>query len=884
MTIKRKIYTAGIIIVILFILLAAVKLRSYLNILDNIMIHDEGMQRLSALEKTVSWENALILYITESLTGLNVSGISDEILTVPEGSHSERDHFMGEYGRELILRLRQRDSFLQESFAEINNVYIEITVVCTGLQLEIAESGIRRKITYPPENTEGLVLNFPADLYNELNNICSAVLKESFNLDSTEESLLILERERKIFTAVLPAAEGHPGLSSEISELLAGIDKAYSLISGAAERYRQLDSAVSTASELFFSTVNETATLEKLEMTAADLSEANEILKRTGRQEIIIIIVFLFAIPTIVLLTGVYSLNRLIFHPIAQLMNAMRYVESGDYDIGNLTERDDEMGMMANAFSAMTKEIKIKIEEMSGINISLKDSETKYKTLIENLPQKIFLKDTNSVYISCNRNYALEMKISEENIRGMTDFDLYPAELAEKYTADDQDVMQHGHSREIEERYVSNGREFIVQTIKTPVQNKDGEVVGILGIFWDITKRKHDEIELKKARTYISNIINSMPSVLVSIDREGLVTQWNYMAARTTGISPEEASGKLLTDVFPRFTAEMEKIRESLVNREVKRERNRITKEGDEIIYEDVTVYPLIANGSEGAVIRIDDVTEKVRLEEMLIQSEKMLSVGGLAAGMAHEINNPLAGILQTANVMRKRLGEDLNIPASSKAADEAGTTIESIYRYMELRGIFRMLKTINESGKRVADIVNNMLSFARKSDEGRSTHNIAALIDKTIELTATDYDMKKDYDFNKIEVIREYDDPGLSIQCESGKIQQVLMNLFRNAAQAMLSAGTESPRLIIRTRTGEAPDMLHIEIEDNGPGMEEQVRKRIFEPFFTTKAVGIGTGLGLSVSYFIITENHNGSMQCESRPGQGTKFIMNLPREAADE
>jgi signal transduction histidine kinase len=267
-----------------------------------------------------------------------------------------------------------------------------------------------------------------------------------------------------------------------------------------------------------------------------------------------------------------------------------------------------------------------------------------------------------------------------------------------------------------------------------------------------------------------------------------------------------------------------------------------------------------------------------VRLEEMMIQSEKMLSVGGLAAGMAHEINNPLAGMMQTAEVMANRLKGNINIPANRKAAEAAGTTIETIEGFMEARGIPRMLDVITDSGKRIATIVNNMLSFARKSEATFSFHILEDLLDKTAELAATDYDLKKQYDFKKIDIRREYAGNLPQVPCDGAKIQQVLLNILRNGAQAMQAAGIESPCFIFRTRFNPDKDMVIIEIEDNGPGMDDETRKRVFEPFFTTKPVGVGTGLGLSVSYFIITENHGGEMAVEASSGTGAKFIIRLP------
>jgi signal transduction histidine kinase len=290
-----------------------------------------------------------------------------------------------------------------------------------------------------------------------------------------------------------------------------------------------------------------------------------------------------------------------------------------------------------------------------------------------------------------------------------------------------------------------------------------------------------------------------------------------------------------------------------------------------------VTIYPLISNGVEGAVIRIDDVTDKVRIEDVLLQSEKMLSVGGLAAGMAHEINNPLASIMGNAQVLETRLTQPL--PQNTAAAKEAGITMEGLRTYIELRGIPKMLLSIRSSGAQAAQIVSNMLSFSRKSDAALVPEDVTAILDKTLELASTDYNLKKNYDFKKIQIVREYEPDLPRILGSSSKLQQVFLNLFRNGAEAMgekrFPEG-QSPRFILRARHN--PPWVRVELEDNGPGLEEQVRKRIFEPFFTTKPVDRGTGLGLSVSYFIITEDHSGMMSVQTAVGEWTRFIIDLP------
>jgi signal transduction histidine kinase len=289
----------------------------------------------------------------------------------------------------------------------------------------------------------------------------------------------------------------------------------------------------------------------------------------------------------------------------------------------------------------------------------------------------------------------------------------------------------------------------------------------------------------------------------------------------------------------------------------------------------DVTIYPITAAGSDGAVIRLDDVTDRVRIEEMMVQSEKMMSVGGLAAGMAHEINNPLAGIMQNLQVIHSRIMHPTE--RNTTAAIEAGTTLDAIQAYMKSRDLIKMLDSTAEAGRRAAKIVDNMLSFSRKDESNFEPTNMAELIDRSIELASNDYNLTKRFDFRHIEIVRDYDELE-AIPCESSQILQVLLNLLSNSAQAVADRPADAPKPRITVRLKREQDIALVEIEDNGTGMNAETRKRAFEPFFTTKEVGQGTGLGLSVSYFIITENHGGTMHLSSAPGRGSRFSIRLP------
>jgi signal transduction histidine kinase len=174
------------------------------------------------------------------------------------------------------------------------------------------------------------------------------------------------------------------------------------------------------------------------------------------------------------------------------------------------------------------------------------------------------------------------------------------------------------------------------------------------------------------------------------------------------------------------------------------------------------------------------------------------------------------------------------------------------------------------------------VLSFARKSDSEPVPQNLVDLLEQTVTIAGSDYDLKKKFDFRHIEIVREYENELPAVLCDPSMIQQVILNLLRNAAEAMqednAKEDAQKPRITLRLASEQEANLVRIEVEDNGSGLDEATRKRVFEPFFTTKPPGEGTGLGLSVSYFIITEHHGGRMRVESTLGNGANFIIKLP------
>ncbi|MCM2284648.1 MAG: PAS domain S-box protein [Desulfobacula sp.] len=397
----------------------------------------------------------------------------------------------------------------------------------------------------------------------------------------------------------------------------------------------------------------------------------------------------------------------------------------------------------------------------------------------------------------------------------------------------------------------------------------------------ELDNRKKTEKELLESRHQLSVHLKNTPVGAISWDTEFRVREWNPSAESIFGYSRDEAMGKHVADlILPEDVREQVNLvfQNLLAGRGGERNMNEnITKSGKRILCDWYNTRLKTIDGKIiGVASLVNDITERKKTQEMMIQSEKMMSVGGLAAGMAHEINNPLSGIMQNAQIIHNRLTRD--IPANHDTAEELGTSMAVIRGFMEKRGILRQLENIHQAGRQVAEIIENMLSFSKKSDLKRKEINLEDLIDTTLDLVKNDVSFKKKNGFQPIEIIKEYNPDLPGIYGEKSKIQQVLFNLVKNASQSMNSKtyANDTPKLTIRLKKGLT--QVHIEVEDNGTGMDPETCKHVFEPFFTTKGPEKGTGLGLSISYFIIVDHHGGQMEVDSTPGKGSLFTVKLP------
>lgn len=509
------------------------------------------------------------------------------------------------------------------------------------------------------------------------------------------------------------------------------------------------------------------------------------------------------------------------------------------------------------------------------------------KLVIDTIPSRIFWKGLDLKYLGCNRLVALDAGLSDPSeLTGLNDYDTPWGEQADLYREDDMQVINSGTAKiNYEERLKDkNGNVLWLNSTKVPLKDTEGKTIGILGTWEDITDKKKSLEAMRLSEEKFRNIFETMSVGYFRTTVEGEFLDINPACLRIFGYdSMDEAIQTLHNNSINVYADHNEwiRLRKEIPDKTVPLSLTvRLLKKDGSDFFADISLRYVHSYDNMPLYIEglVEDITERIKTQELLIQSEKMITVAGLAAGMAHEINNPLGIIMQNAENAKNRLSGD--IPGNINAASEAGTDIDSIRKYVILRRINNYLDEIHNAGIRAAKIVGNLLQFSRSTESKFGYLNINIIIDKAIDLALNDYDLKKKYDFKKIRITRNFGELP-DIQCQEIQIEQVFLNILKNAAYAISSKEftiDEVPELKITT-TSENGN-CKIEIEDNGPGMEESIKRRVFEPFYTTKEPGSGTGLGLSVSFYIIVNGHGGTIAAESLPGKGSSFIIILPEK----
>lgn len=361
--------------------------------------------------------------------------------------------------------------------------------------------------------------------------------------------------------------------------------------------------------------------------------------------------------------------------------------------------------------------------------------------------------------------------------------------------------------------------------------------------------------ELRESQQFVKSIVNSMPSIIIGVDENGIITHWNKNAERHTDIFEEDAIGKHFLDVYSNLDIEMLEIYASILTQKVKNKSIQKIISDNKKQYFDITIYPLLTDDGKGAVVRIDDVTDSKIMEEALLQSGKMDAIGQLAGGVAHDFNNMLGGIIGAAELLKYH----------KNSLDEKD---------------LKFVDMILQASERASDLTSKLLAFGRKGKNISTAVSIDQIIFDTVDI------LNKTID-KKIKITVNQKAEKIMVIGDNSGLQNALMNLGINASHAMPDGG----ELYIETKNInfnkvfcdnssfdlEPGEYILIEVRDTGCGIPTENLQKIFEPFYTTKKLGKGTGLGLAAVYGMV-QDHKGSITVNSIVGKGTSFYINLP------
>ncbi|MEM6434704.1 MAG: PAS domain S-box protein [Cyanobacteria bacterium P01_D01_bin.115] len=671
---------------------------------------------------------------------------------------------------------------------------------------------------------------------------------------------------------------------------------------------------------------------------------------------------------------------------------------------------------------------------------ALQETNTLLNSVLETIPGFFFFKDRQGRHVALNSNLANFFGKSIAEILGKTDADLLPPEVAAPIMLKDQEVMRQGVAQCFEEVVLTGGVDHTYLTIKTPLYDAKGSIIGMIGLAQDISDRKATEVSLSESEQRFRDVTEAAGEYIWEITADGLYTLVTERAKTVKGYAPSELLGHSPFEFMaPEDIAYVENIvRTASIDKSAFYLEHRNILPSGEMVWEAVSGVPMLdgqgniigfrgtglsiterkatetalaeseakfrrfvedandliysidsdgcftylspqftqmfgyavadclnqpfaklvhpddlpdmvasnerlfttAEKQHGLELRVKhqngawiwitcnnspmkdatgemigfqgiarDVTAKkaseaalqqkaqeleLTLEELqqtqlqMLQSEKLSSLGQLVAGVAHEINNPVSFIYGNIAPAKQYIQDLLNlielyqvhyVKPVTKIQDE----IEAIELDFIKEDFPKILTSMKLGAERIRQIITSLRTFARLDESDCKEVDIHLGIDSA--LVILEHRLKATSERPDIQVIKQYGNLPL-VECYAGQLNQVFMNILTNALDALEERDRtrsrqeieRSPRITIRTQTA-GSDHVAIHILDNGPGIPEEIKQRIFDPFFTTKAVGKGTGMGMSISHQIITENHGGTLRCFSSPGKETEFVIHIPR-----
>jgi PAS domain S-box-containing protein len=562
-------------------------------------------------------------------------------------------------------------------------------------------------------------------------------------------------------------------------------------------------------------------------------------------------------------ISSAYYLSSGIINPLNKMKEALKEGADGDLSKRIDVTSKDEVGSLALYYNKFIDTIAQYHLELLTREQELAASNKMFQLVLDTIPVRVFWKDTESNYQGCNRLFAGDANYgSIENVIGKTDYDFVDKNLADSFRKNDKLAMAKGRANRNEEEvsFAEDGHHEILETIKTPLYRRDGQLSGVLGIGRDITARKQAEMALLESEKKFRNLFeNAQIGLFRTRVDNGLFLEANQRLVDMLGYdSREEVIGHLcVKDIYVEPERRSHMIAELKKQGEIKNYEAHFRKKDGAIwwgrfsgkLYEEEEYF-------EGVIADITEnkqaEAEKAQLEEQYRQAQKVEAIGRLAGGVAHDMNNLLTPILGYGELVMADFSPD----------DRRRKSVEQMVR----------------AGYRARDLVRQLLAFGRKQTLAYKPMNLNQALERFEKLLRRT--IREDIALN---IMPSTGIP--TIKADIGQVEQVIMNLSVNAQDAMPNGG----RLILETALVEidedeaagrpgtkAGPYVMLSVRDTGFGIDEETQAHIFEPFFSTKGEQ-GTGLGLATVYGIIKQ-HEGNIWVYSQLGKGTTFKIYLP------
>lgn len=531
-----------------------------------------------------------------------------------------------------------------------------------------------------------------------------------------------------------------------------------------------------------------------------------------------------------------------------------------------------------NALSTAIGYLKKQVREKSRITAELKERNLMLKTLVQAIPDMVSYKDAQGRYLIANSAHKTFFGLKGIPVVGHTDHTLKTVQAVKEGAQREQLVLKTGKAIRFES-VLRSASGFISHwdIRKVPVKGNSRDVVGILTLARDISLFKQREFELQQSKAMLQAFLNGISDPMLMVDNDLHVVYFNRAAAAAY---PEQLHGKTAStcaQILCDAKGECDTCRVKVLMAQKKAaslELKRIDSDRIEKVY----VYPLSEkeNGLDGAVVRIADITEAKAMERHLIHSEKMNALGILVSGMVHEINNPNSFISFNLPILKAYLEKMFSLLDTHTTAVTHKEWFGMDYQTFR-HEIFALTNNLAHGSSRIDNIISNLktMTHPKQSTNQRRWVDLLDVMDKAVILCRRE--IKK-----RVKVFEVTPPPcNIQLKTDPEALEQVIINLLINASHA-----ADKRESWVRIKAYSSEDFLNhaiLDVSDNGCGMSQETMARIFDPFYTTKGPGVGTGLGLSVSYNLIRQL-GGKILVESKLEEGTRFKVVLPIDAGAE